>query len=354
MPGRIKKSTFSSIAIAVLLFGWLTGTAIGTPDTGAAERPEFLRGMTVSCPGYGRIWGSPEMAHALDELGELGVRWAAIHPYAGVGRDGSIRFTPAAETGYLERSVEIAKDAGIKLFWKPHLAYWGSFEWRGDIDFGDDAGRWRRFFDGYRAFIVDQARFAETHRLPLLAVGLEYAKTLGHEDEWRRILADVRRVYSGRITYSANWDRIDEVPFWDAVDMIGVQAYFPLSYEPSPDRRAIEQGWDEHLDRLRKLSERYRKPVVFAEIGYDFSADAASEPWKSSRRNNADTRALRRRLMEVALERIEREPFIAGMFWWKWLPGSRERGDFSMRHPEARQILQSAWGESSIGVGAGS
>ena len=123
--------------------------ATADPDQG------FLRGMTVSCPGYGRIWGSGEMADSLRQLSELGVRWVAIHPYARVRRDGSVRFQPAAATGYLGGTVAIAGEAGIALLWKPHLAYWGSFEWRGEIGFGSDERAWRRFFDGYTGFIVD-------------------------------------------------------------------------------------------------------------------------------------------------------------------------------------------------------
>ncbi|MEM7584794.1 MAG: hypothetical protein AAF560_15490 [Acidobacteriota bacterium] len=306
----------------------------------------FLRGMTVSCPGYGRIWGSRSMQSSLTELASLGVRWVSIHPYAGVRRNGTIRFEPAAETGYLERSVAYAREAGIELFWKPHLAYWGSFEWRGTIEFGEDEAAWRRFFDGYRAFIIDHARFAERHGIPLLSIGLEYERTTGREAEWRRIIADVRRVYSGQITYAANWDRLGAVPFWDALDLIGVQAYFPLSGSADPSIGEIQASWDAHLSRLRELSERYEKPVLFAEIGYDVSPLAASEPWLTKSRDNPTNRALQQRLMEVALSRIEREPHIRGMFWWKWMPGSRNYGDFAMRHPRVMETLRRAWAPS--------
>ncbi len=312
----------------------------------ASETPErdFLRGMTVSCPIWGQIWGSDDMADALAELKELGVGWISIHPYAVVRRDGSIRFQPAAETGYLPRAVKLAREADAALFWKPHLGYWGSFQWRGAIEFGRDEAAWRRFFDGYRAFIVDQARFAERAGVRLFSVGVEYEATTVREGEWRRIIADVRRVFSGRLTYAANWDQLDKVPFWDAVDLIGVQAYFPLSHEPYPAREALERGWDAPLAALERLSEREGKDVLFAEIGYDLSSEAASEPWRTRSRDNEENRALRRRLIDVALERIEAASFIHGMFWWKWMPG-RHAGyrDFSMRHPDAKALLSREW-----------
>lgn len=340
-----RSQTAAAIALALLLGGCEpSASADASRATGDGARGGFLRGMTVSCPREGRIWGSPWMAETLAELGGLGVEWVAIHPYAGVRRDGTVRWRPAAETGYLDRAVAHAREAGIALFLKPHLAYWGSFAWRGEIGFGDDRDAWDRFFAGYRAFIVDQARFAERSGITLFAVGLEYKQTTWREAEWRRIIADVRRVYSGRITYSANWDHVEHVPFWDAVDLIGVQGYFPLSHDPDPSAETLRRGWDAPLAQLRRLSERHGKPVLFAEIGYDVAEGAAREPWQRRTRDTARNRALQRRLIEVALERLEAEPFVEGMFWWKWLPHRDRVADFAMQHENAKEVLRRTWG----------
>ncbi len=321
---------------------------VATQPAAAAVRPlegGFMRGMVVSCPTWGPIWGSPLMADSLGELRRLGVEWIAIHPYAGVRRDGSVRVTPAESTGFLDRAVRITRDAGMKLFWKPHLAYWGSFNWRGDIGFGDDETAWQRFFAGYREFIVDQARFAERAGAELFAVGVETDATTFREDDWRRIIAAVRQVYGGQITYAANWDSLDRVGFWDAVDVIGVHAYYPLAAGDDPDAETISRGWDRPLAELRGLAEAQGgKPVVFAEIGYNRSPDAARSPWEYEMRDSSETRALRQRLIEVALARLGAEPVVRGMFWWKWIPGDdRFDRDFSMRDPEAKEALARHW-----------
>ncbi|MDX1502004.1 MAG: hypothetical protein R3325_06545 [Thermoanaerobaculia bacterium] len=312
----------------------------------AADPP--IRGIVVSCPRWGPIWGSPAMAQSLAEIRALGAGWAAIHPYAWIGRDGAVRHRPAAELEFLHRAVELAEEAGITLFWKPHLAYWGSFAWRGDIEFGGDQAAWRRFFDGYRAFIVDQARLAERAGVPLFAVGVELDKTTGREGEWRRIVRDVRAVYRGRLVYAANWDALDRVPFWDAVDLVGVHGYFPLATEDDPGLPALRRGWDGPLTRLAALSRATGKPVLFAEIGYNRSPDAARTPWDHQVRDTPAARELRRRLIRAAVERLEAEPWVAGMFWWKWIPGdARHDRDFSMKNPEAREALARAWGATA-------
>ncbi len=309
---------------------------------------DFMRGVIVSCPRFGQIWGSPEMTTTVEELSELGVEWISIHPYGGVRRSGEVRHWKAAETGYLDRAVEIVREAGMKLFWKPHLAYWGSFEWRGAIDFGDNQTAWKRFFEDYEEYIVDQAKFAQKAGVELFAVGVELEGTTKFEAEWRRIVERVRTHYKGQILYAANWDSLERVPFWDALDVIGVHAYFPLSGGTDPDTAAIRSAWDGPLATLDALSRRHDKPIVFAEIGYNRSHRAAIAPWEYEMHDTPESRELRRRLMDVALERVESAESVHGMFWWKWIPGnSRWDRDFSMRNPEARDALSESWGRYS-------
>ena len=333
-------------AAALLVAALPIAPAAASVGAAPTRRPEFMRGMIVSCPRYGEVWGSPEMVASLREIAALGVEWVSIHPYAAVRRDGTLRHRPAAETGYLPRAVEIVRAEGMKLFWKPHLAYWGSFEWRGDIDFGDDQRAWDAFFAGYESFIVDQAAFAQSAGAQLFAIGVELERTTRHAERWLRIIERVRAVYDGPITYAANWDAVESVPFWGAVDMIGVHAYFPLSDRDDPDWDEIWRGWDAPLARLEGLARRHGgKPIVFAEIGYNRSPDAAREPWGYEMRDSPEIRALRERLMKVALARIEAVPSIRGMFWWKWVAGDwRYDRDFSMRNPEARRALAGSWG----------
>lgn len=319
-------------------------------DPAAAEaqlEPRPIRGMTVSCPWWGETWGTAQMSEALLELSKLGVDWAALHPYGRIRRDGSIEYFPAAEVGYLRRAVEMARARGIDLFWTPHLAHWGSFSWRGEIEFGTDEALWQRFFQSYERFIVDQARFAEASGVPLFSVGVELERTMHRESDWRRIIRAVRAVYRGKLTYSANWDGVQRVPFWDALDLIGVQAYFPLADEssPFPTAREIEAKWATHLSALRALSKAQRdKPLLFTELGFSRSEKAATQPWLPRVDGGERVIELRRRLIDVSLRVLEREPRLAGIFFWKWIPGriGHDR-DFSMRDPEAVEALRNRW-----------
>ena len=136
---------------------------------------------------------------------------------------------------------------------KPHLAYWGSpFGWRGEIEFDSDE-EWQRFFGTYESWITHVAQLCRN--ADAFVVGTELDRTVQQERRWRQIIEAVREKIEAPLTYSASWNRYEEVPFWDALDVIGIQAYFPLvDHERLPSQRELDEAWgptDPTLGRLR-------------------------------------------------------------------------------------------------------
>ncbi|MBI4821244.1 MAG: hypothetical protein HY791_33600 [Deltaproteobacteria bacterium] len=332
------------IAAALAVLAWTShARAEGLERKSARTAPSsFMRGMTVSCAGWGDEWGTSKMDDSLGELKGLGVSWVAIHPYGQIERDGRVYSRDSLEGSapdYLARAAEYVRKRGMSLFYNPHLAYWGRYSWRGEITYGTDEVAWARFFRDYRGFIVAQARFAEQLGAPLFSVGVELDATV-HRPEWKEIISAVRRVYRGRITYAANWDSYSRVPFWAELDDIGVQAYFPV------EGADLKTAWAPHLEALGALSQKVAKPVVFTEIGYNRTPEAARKPWLEVTQDGPDARALRKRLTDGALVMLEQnQKLVRGAFWWKWIPGFApwER-DFRMRDEEAVASLRAHWG----------
>jgi len=278
--------------------------------------------VTVSCQTWGREWETPEMAASLDELKSLGVNSIAIHPYAQVREDGHVVSgrRSGTSTTHISTPLRWAHERGLSVMLIPHLAYWGTkFSWRGEINFAT-ADEWDRFFLDYETWIVQMATIAEAGQAEIFCVGLEFSYAEKHDERWRKIIAAVRQVYHGKITYGANWNEYENVKFWDAVDYIGVLAYFPLTKTPNPGGAEIAAAWEKKCAELAEFSKRNGgKQLIFTEIGYNESARAAAEPWafKTGGEHAVEIQA---RCMEVALDLGGRHPFLAGMYWWKWFP----------------------------------
>ncbi len=306
-----------------------------------------IRGMTISCPGAGLEWGSEEMVSTLGKLADLGVNWVAIHPYGGIRHDGTVgrsRIDRLYEDPYwLTRAIEEAHAKNLKILIKPHLAYWGTrFSWRGAIEFETDE-EWSRFFATYHEWIVRVARLSTD--ADAFAIGTEMDRTMGFESEWRSIIAGVREAIEVPLTYSASWNEYQEVPFWDALDAIAVQAYFPLvDHDGPPTDAELIAGWTDIVQELEAYGREQRRTVVLGELGYNRSLEAAVHPWKYSQHDSPEAEELQVRCLDTALTTIAQSPGIAGAFLWKWFPGEYPRGNFLKSTPAMRGVIGRHWG----------
>ncbi len=305
----------------------------------------FLKGVTVSCQTWGVEWQTPEMLLTLDELHSLGANSVAIHPYARVSNDGHVRFRTVEDHRHITQPLDWARERGISVMVIPHIGYWGSkFSWRGEIDF-EHREEWDNFFTDYEDWIVEMARVAQAHGAPIFCVGLEFTHAQRFADRWLKIIAAVRTVYYGKLTYGANWNEYETVKFWDALDYIGVLAYFPLTKATNPTPEELAAGWGKQCTELGRFSKRNGgKQFLFVEIGYNQSARAAAAPW-SFETGGEHAREIQERCIDAALSLTNKHPFLAGMFFWKWFPDlpHHEEEDFRLQTPAIKALLAKHW-----------
>ena len=199
--------------------------------------------------------------------------------------------------------------------------------WTGDIVFTDDAA-FRLWMASYRRFILHYARMAELEKADLLVVGTELGGLTVHRADWRALIREVRTVYSGPLTYAANWGQeFETLAFWDELDFLGVNFYYPLA-APGEQPRAGSPRLQELERMLEEMSRKHRKPVLFTEVGYAASAAAAVEPWKEENAplDPADAGALLRGDLPVLLRQaLARRPALVEVAEPR--PGERGRPD---------------------------
>jgi hypothetical protein len=270
-----------------------------------------------------RGYGTAASAASLEELRALGVDSVALTPFGFQANPGdtTIRWVGTrvghgiGETDEAIRAgAKQARAAGMRIMLKPHL-WLRPPNWPGSIDM-QSAADWDAWFASYRPFLLHYAALAEELHAETLCVGNELTKTVAHEQAWRALIRNARAVYHGRLTYGANLDEVYAVPFWDALDAIGVSAYFPLSDERSPDVATLERGWKPLVAKLAALSAKTKRPILFTELGYPSRDFAAKEPWVE--RGREPNTALQAAAYEAFFRAVWPQRWFAGVYFWKW------------------------------------
>ncbi|WP_201743897.1 glycoside hydrolase family 113 [Hymenobacter busanensis] len=262
-------------------------------------------------------------------------------------------FWGEADSG-LVHTARLARRHGIRTMLKPHIWLRARGQWPGQIQMRT-AADWQQWFASYTTFILHYARLAEQHHLEALCIGTELRHTsVGHEKQWRQLIRQIRRVYRGQLTYAANWhDEYEKIQFWDALDYIGVQAYFPLSKATRPDTATLRQGWQPYLREMARVQRKFKRPVLFTEAGYRAIPAAAAAPWEwpNGRQPAPIDTAAQAACYEALFRACWRQPWFAGVFIWKWYPGlrpdspARRRADFTPQHQPAEQVLARWYGQ---------
>jgi uncharacterized protein YjeT (DUF2065 family) len=252
--------------------------------------------------------------------------------------------TPTDES--IAHVVRFSRDLGMKTmialmvdFTDDNLG--GTWRWWGQIAPGegekntdgtplDPAEGWKRWFASYEKFLLHYAHIAEASKADMLCIGNEFVSASTHEAEWRGLIAKVRKIYKGKLTYQAHGGtpgyegEYKQIRFWGLLDYIAMNGYWKLTDALNPSSAELETALQQQRDEIRawyaKLPIAQRKPILFSEVGYHSADGTASHPWERNALATVANPALQARCFEAFLKTFEPEPWNAGVFWWVQSP----------------------------------
>jgi len=294
-----------------------------------------------------------------------------------------------ADQNYTEQSSVIAatiaeaRNRGLTVMVRPLIDFldpskigsYGVGDWRSTYNPTDAAA----FFASYKTMIVSAAQLAQTNGAASLSIGVELDQLTGpaYQSYWTDIITAVRAVFSGKLTYSSEWDDnvspwagqhgltagtgdlSTQVSFWSELDYLGIDAYPPISDAANPTVAQLVAGWTQTptasgalattgnqslISYFSAVAAQVGLPLVFTEIGYESATDAASQPFGTS--TNVYDPTLQANLYTAFFQAWQQSGnnALTGVYFWNWDPNVAEVGpgngpNFSPQGQTAQSVV---------------
>lgn len=309
------------------------------------KRLELIDGLSFVAPP------KPFPSDPMLPIQTVGAGWIAVIPYA-FTKSGVPQVRYNAQGGQwwgechegCRATIKAAKAAGLKIMFKPQVFVPGS--WTGDLDFSDPAD-WKKWEAGYEAYIMPLVEMAGQEGVELFCIGTEFKISVAKRPEfWNHLIDTISTKYAGKLTYASNWNDYDVVPFWNRLDYIGINAYFPLSATKTPDKKELIKAWQPMVSTIGKLADKHKKPVLFTEFGYLSVDGCADKTWEIEKRikNTSVNQYAQAIALDALFETFWIQPYWQGGFLWKWFPNMQGHEGY----PEKDYTPQGKLGEQVL------
>ena len=272
------------------------------------------------------------LAASLDNLKALGansvsvnVWWFQDDIHSDVIQADFTRYTASDDS--VRTVIAAIHERGMAAILKPMVDLRNDpTHWRGNI-VGDEG--WFTGPSGYEAFMGHWADIAKETSAEMLVVGTELVNTTSEEARWRAVVSDVRSRYDGQLVYAANHGGSDaatseSIGWWDAIDFIGLDAYYPLTSKTTPTVGELQAAWQDRATMIGNwhgsLPPEDQKPILFTEVGYRSWDGANKAPWDGADKGSANVDQQEQAdCYEALLSQLWGiEPWLEGLYWWNW------------------------------------
>lgn len=232
---------------------------------------------------------------------------------------------------------------GVQVMLKPQIWIWRG-EFTGTLEMQSEKD-WLALEVSYEKFLMAYARLAEKTNTELLCIGTELERFVKNRPMfWKNLIQKIRSVYTGKLTYAANWDEYTKTTFWEDIDFIGIDAYFPLSEERTPSVEQLRRGWKKHKEKMSAFSLEKNRPIIFTEYGYRSMDYTAKKPWLVDRNEQNVNLEGQVNAKKAIFEEFWGENWFAGGYVWKWFihhdrAGGEKDNRFTPQNKPAQLVI---------------
>lgn len=339
-----------------MAFLLLPGFTLMAPTYSYASVGSWQKGVTFY-PGWNGEFGSDAFKQAVKNVATTHANYITLIIPLYQSNTGSTDIQTGGNTptdDSLISAITYIHGLGLHVMLKPHIDTWNS-DWRANINPGDRTS----WFTNYTNILARYARIAAQYNVEDICIGTELIDMTDpnvnstNTGNWKKLISTIRGMYGGKLTYSANWgggNALDEkrnLQFWDALDYIGISAYFNFYGDNSVQN--LKNQWNQwNTNEIAPLSQRWGKQVVFTEIGYRSVTNAHTMPWDYNLGGGQDQQE-QANDYQALFEYWDGQSFMQGVDLWQWNtdPNSDSNGTgYTPQNKSAQSVMTTWFGKS--------
>ena len=215
----------------------------------------------------------------IDRAVSMGYNSVKFEYNVDVADDGTVLNTlPQTKMMHL---TDYARQRGLKVL---HQVFWTYGNTQDQVG-GNQADRAGfdpdRFLRSVDQYWTAQSRVAESHGVSMLFLGSQNRKYTGpqYREHWRQMISHVKQSFTGLVSYehlartNFGFGGLDQVSFWDLLDVIGVVFEPIISITPVYDVTTVQRYFfDNPIDQTNAAkqvidaSRKYAKPVIISKV----------------------------------------------------------------------------------------
>ena len=314
---------------------FISGLLLFTQNAGAAVA-NWQKGATIY-PRWNTDFSSASFQQSVRNLAATHANYVTLH-------------IPLHQSNIYSTDVYIGGDAPTDQSLVDGINYIHSQGMHVALKFQDlpNDGNWSAYinpgdrnswFTNYGNAVAHFAQIAQSTGVEEIVIGEELLDMSEdnvngtNTSNWFSLIGRMRSIYSGQLTYSANWGGSDftneksHIKFWSALDQIGISAYFNLYGDNSVSN--LESQWNNwNMSDVTPLAQQWGKPVIFTEIGYKTLTTANQNPWMWWQGGGQDQNA-QANDYQALFDYWNKYPFMQGVYLWDWSsdPNAGNGGD---------------------------
>jgi hypothetical protein len=301
--------------------------------------------------------GSAASQQSLLSMSQMGANTVAINVWWFTPSTTSTSIAPdytrySTQDSSLETAISYVHSLGMKVVLKPMLDV-DNGTWRANIS--PSAANRNTWFNNYSTFIDHYATIAQNYNVEMLSVGCELCDVEQYSSNWTTVVNNARSIYSGPLTYSANWSSngnlggYQNISWWNQLNEVGIDAYFPLTSTADPTEASLQSAWTSQASSLHSWLTNYNNAhssnlkMMFTETGYASYSGTNETPYSGPASSSTPVDLTEQaNSYQALLSVMSQQSWWDGAMFWNWTSNPNDGGtsnnNYTPQDKPAQQI----------------